>query len=312
LTAAAARLPPAAAVANPLDWATDGRDWPHREASRFVQAGGLLWHVQRCGRGPTLLLLHGTGASTHSWRGLLPALAEGFDLIAVDLPGHGFSGRPPPEVLSLAGMAAAVGRLLAALEVAPALAVGHSAGAAVAARLALDGHAAPHGIVGINAALLPFAGMAGHLFAPLARLLADSPLVPRLFARHAAAPGTVERMLRRTGSRLDPAGIAFYRRLAASPAHVAAALGMMARWDLDGLARDLPRLAPPLLLLAGGADGTVPAEAAYGVRALLPATEVAYLRGLGHLAHEERPADVAALLRRFAGRVLGGGPADLR
>ena len=49
-----------------LDWATDGRDWPNHAASRFVEAAGMRWHVQVMGSGPALLLLHGTGAATHS------------------------------------------------------------------------------------------------------------------------------------------------------------------------------------------------------------------------------------------------------
>ena len=50
------------------EWKREGRDWPNREASRFVLASGLWWHVQVMGSGPVLLLLHGTGAATHSWR----------------------------------------------------------------------------------------------------------------------------------------------------------------------------------------------------------------------------------------------------
>ena len=50
------------------DWATDGRDWPNREASSIVREGGYEWHVQMMGSGPVCLLLHGTGAATHSWR----------------------------------------------------------------------------------------------------------------------------------------------------------------------------------------------------------------------------------------------------
>ena len=58
------------------NWERDGRDWPNREASRFVHAAGLRWHVQVMGSGPVVLLLHGTGAATHSWRDLMPKLAE--------------------------------------------------------------------------------------------------------------------------------------------------------------------------------------------------------------------------------------------
>jgi magnesium chelatase accessory protein len=59
-------------------WNIEGIGWPHRETSRFLTAGGLRWHVQEAGDGPTLLLLHGAGAATHSWRGLFPLLAERF------------------------------------------------------------------------------------------------------------------------------------------------------------------------------------------------------------------------------------------
>jgi magnesium chelatase accessory protein len=61
-----------------LDWAKDGADWPNREASRFVDAAGMRWHVQVMGQGPVLLLLHGTGASTHSWRDVMPLLRAPF------------------------------------------------------------------------------------------------------------------------------------------------------------------------------------------------------------------------------------------
>ena len=118
-----------------LDWDTDGRDWPNREASRFVEAGGLRWHVQCAGdrRRPVVVLLHGTGASSHSWRDLLPLLAEHAFVVAPDLPGHGFSGTPAERSgFTLPGMARGVSELLRALRLEPQLIAGHSAGAAVA------------------------------------------------------------------------------------------------------------------------------------------------------------------------------------
>lgn len=59
-------------MSDPLAWDRDGRDWPNRAASRFVEVGGIHWHVQQLGQGPVLLLLHGTGAATHSWRDIAP------------------------------------------------------------------------------------------------------------------------------------------------------------------------------------------------------------------------------------------------
>ena len=57
-------------------WDHDGADWPHRHSSIFVHAAGLRWHVQQMGRGPVVLLIHGTSAATHSFRGLAPLLAD--------------------------------------------------------------------------------------------------------------------------------------------------------------------------------------------------------------------------------------------
>ena len=55
---------------------------------------GLRWHVQMMGTGPQVLLLHGAGAATHSWRDVAPLLARDFTVIAPDLPGHGFTDTP--------------------------------------------------------------------------------------------------------------------------------------------------------------------------------------------------------------------------
>jgi magnesium chelatase accessory protein len=283
-------------------WAEDGRDWPNREASQFVRADGLEWHVQRMGTGPKLLLIHGTGAATHSWRGLLPLLARHWDVIAPDLPGHGFTESPYPDRQSLPGMAKALAALLQSLDVAPVLAVGHSAGAAILTRMALDGAIDPRGLVSLNGAMLPLAGMPGLIFAPIARAMAGISVVPRLFAWHAADARMVANLLRNTGSTIDAQGVEFYRRLVRRPGHVAGALAMMAHWDLQPLARDLARLTTPLALVVGGNDRTIPPRDAARIQSVLPAAEIVTLAGLGHLAHEEDPMQVDHVIEGLAAR----------
>jgi magnesium chelatase accessory protein len=255
------------------------------------------------------LLLHGTGASTHSWRDVAPLLVQrGYTVIAPDLPGHAFTGMPPGGVgapqLGLNGMARAMQALLGILHAEPTLVVGHSAGAAIAIRMALDGLIHPQRIVGINAAVLPLGGLAGPLFSPVAKLMAAAPLVPRLFAWRARNPAVLERLLGSTGSKLDPAGTALYQRLVSHPAHAAGALAMMANWNLPQLARDLPRLDTPLDLFVGDHDRTVPpAHGALIRERLAPAArgELVVLQGLGHLAHEEAPERVVAAISPSAG-----------
>ena len=280
--------------------AAGAEDWPNRSASRFLRAGGLDWHVQQFGSGPVLLLVHGTGASTHSWREVAPLLGEHFSVVVPDLPGHGLTAAPAFSEFSLPAMARALGALLAQLGLAPALAVGHSAGAAILVRMALDGLIAPQLLISVNGALLPLEGLPGWLFAPLARVLARSSVAPRWMARRAAGGAMVERLVADTGSQLDATGVELYRQLAQRPGHVAAALAMMANWDLAALARDLPRLKTPLVLLTGSADRTIAPASAQRVKALLPAARLVSLGPLGHLAHEERPREVAQLVVELA------------
>jgi magnesium chelatase accessory protein len=285
-------------------------DWPYRAHSHMVQAGGLRWHVQLLGRpagtAPVLLLLHGTGASTHTWRGLLPYLLPHFTVLAPDLPGHASTTRPAAaEGLSLAGMATSLGALLQVLQLQPQVVVGHSAGAAIAARLCLDGAAAPHALFSVNGAWLPPQGAAGWWYAPMARLLAANPVAPHLFAWQAARPAVLRRLIEGTGSHIDAVGLDHYRRLAANPAHVGAVIAMMAAWQLPPLLQELHRLQPTLHLLVGEADRAVPPAVAQAVlqRLLVDKATAAHLHRLpqlGHLAHEEAPAVVAKLVLEYS------------
>jgi magnesium chelatase accessory protein len=263
----------------------------------FVEAAGLRWFVQHAGQGgPTLLLLHGTGASVHSFAALMPRLAHRCRLLAIDLPGHGRSSRAAAAQCSLPGMGRAIAALLETLAVRPDIAVGHSAGAALLVRMALDGHIVPREIVAINGAFLPYGGALAPLLSPLARLLYGQAWVPRLFARRAADAAVVRRLIEGTGSRLDDTGIAAYQALMQRPGQAEAALAMMAHWDLRALARDLPQLALPLHLLVGARDRAVPPAQARRVAARCRQARVTLLDGVGHLAHEEAPGAVAECL----------------
>lgn len=285
--------------AGALDWAAERGSWPHAQSSGFHEAGGLRWHVQQMGQGPVILLIHGTGASTHSWRGIAPLLAERFTVIAPDLPGHGFTERASGQRLSLPAMATSLAALVERLGVRPLLVVGHSAGAAILIRCCLDGSLQPKSVISLNGALLPFRGAAGFLFPPLARLLFLNPLTPRIFARSAGDRQRVVRLIRGTGSELDAAGIELYARLFSSPAHVAATLGMMANWDLHRFARDLPNLTLPLHLLAGDKDKAVPPAEAERICRIVPGARLQRWPTLGHLAHEEDPVTIAEWIMRL-------------
>lgn len=279
-------------------WDVEGRDWPNRAASSFVRAGGLMWHVQIAGDGPAVVLIHGTGAGTHTWRGLLPLLAQSCKVVAMDLPGHAFTEKPERSHLALPHMAKAVSSLLAEIGVKPRHMVGHSAGAAVALRMTLDGAVAPERIVSLNGAFRPFNGLAAILFPVMARLLALNPFAAPFLAWRASTPSAVSRLIAGTGSVLDAAATDYYARLLRTERHVAATLAMMAYWDLTPLLRDLRKLKSTLVLVANANDRAVPPREAGMTARLVEDSRVVKLEWGGHLAHEEKPAFFSDLLVR--------------
>jgi magnesium chelatase accessory protein len=277
----------------PMDWEANRATWPHTDHSRFVTVHGQIWHVQTFGSGPVLLLLHGTGASTHSWRDLVLPLAESHTVICLDLPGHAFSYWDTKKSNSLDHMASGLAALLNHLQVWPSVIVGHSAGAAVAAQLILQHTTLPvPTLIGLNPAWLPLTGLASWLFPPTAKLLALNPLSGVLFAKQAAKPSVVRNLLQSTGSHFDEAGLSYYQRLLQTPSHDRGVLAMMAAWRLNRLAQQLPQLSGPVFMLLGGNDRTIPASLAAQTMTLLPKTTSRTLAGLGHLAHEEAPDTV--------------------
>ncbi|MFN3989544.1 MAG: alpha/beta fold hydrolase BchO [Erythrobacter sp.] len=289
-------------MARPLDWSREGLIWPHRAASQFVSVGAARWHIQRMGSGEPLLLLHGTGASVHSWRDVMPILAQTHDVIALDLPRHAFTTGHAPDALSLVRMAGELARLLKTLDVTPAGIIGHSAGAALALQLALEhDHKGP--IIGLNSALRPFPGIGAQLFPAVAKLFLVNPLVPRIFSASLMREAEAERFLEKsTGSTIDAAGMACYAALFRNPAHAKGALAMMANWDLPGLKARMGRVTNPVLLVHSDRDAAIPLDWAREARGWLKAAQLEVLPGLGHLAHEEAPEQAAALIRAFLGR----------
>jgi len=294
------------------DWAREGQTWPNRAASRFLRAGRILWHVQRMGaaEAPALLLLHGTGAATHSFRDLMPRLARSFHVLAVDLPGHGFTDARGTEVLTLPGMARALRSLLDHLEIAPVAAAGHSAGAAVAIRMAQTTDFSPAHLFGFNAALEPIQGNA--LFQPMARLLFLNPLTPRVVAWRAGFGDLGRTLLSATGSRIDAAGLAGYNLLFSNRAHVRGALGMMAHWDLAPLQRELPALTVPLTLIAAEDDPMVPAAVSRKAAARAGAGDYVGIPHGGHLLHETDIEPIARLIEERCGAASARAPLDAR
>lgn len=285
-----------------MDWRRDLPTWPNAELSRLVPQRPHRWHVQETGTGPTLLLIHGAGGATHSWRDVLPDLAADFHVIAIDLPGQGFTKLGVRQRCGLDHMSEDIASLCKAQGWQPSAIIGHSAGAAIALRLSqrirtLQDEAPV--VIGLNAALGNFKGVAGWLFPALAKVLALNPLASGLFVKSVSGAGRIQSLIRSTGSDLDAKGLQLYERLIKDTNHVEATLTMMSQWRLDRLNADLPTLGTRTILLAASADKAVPADVSEDAARKMTNAQYIALPGLGHLAHEEEPAMICNMIRQL-------------
>lgn len=284
-----------------MRWPQDAHDWPLTAHSRSVLCRPHRWHIQEAGTGPTILLIHGAGGATQSFRHLFPLLTPQFRTVAVDLPGQGFTQLGARHRCGLDNMATDLLALLRHEGISPDLIVGHSAGAAIALRLIELGLRPEMGIVGINAALGNFKGVAGWLFPAMAKVLSVTPFSAELFCA-TATKSSVAKLIQGTGSTLGADGQALYLRLAQDPGHVGATLAMMAQWSLDALLTRLPQIETPVLLIVGDADTAVPPQTSVDAAKRLPTAQVIRLPKLGHLAHEEDATTIATLIANAMGR----------
>ena len=269
-----------------MDWAAHADDWPMAAHSRFTLCKPHRWHLQEMGTGPLLLLIHGAGGGTQSWRHFMPLLAQHARVVAMDLPGQGFTKSGSRQRHGLVPTAQDIAALCRQEGWQPAAIIGHSAGAAIALELArmLEGRVP---VIGINAALAPFKGLAGLAFPVIAKTLSVLPGVAHLFTASTNRKGSVTRLIEGTGSQLPDADLTWYRALISDRGHVDGALSMMAQWDLNPLLRALKDHPSDVLLIAADRDKTVPPRTSADAARTLPRGSSVLLEGLGHLAHEE-------------------------
>jgi pimeloyl-ACP methyl ester carboxylesterase len=274
----------------------------------FVSVNGLDVHVVQRGRGePAVLLLHGFGASTFSWREVIDTLGRKRGAVAFDRPAFGFTERPMPESWSgenpytpAAAAELTIG-LMDALRIDRAVLVGHSAGAAVAILAAADHPGRVAGLV------LEAPALGAPSAVPVPGWLLRSPQLrrigPRLVRGIAGRGDAVIRQAWHDPWRVGPAVIEGYRKpLKARDwdralwEYTAAGQGTDAAERLKGL--DLP-----VLVVTGDDDRIVPPAASRAVAALRPGIELVELKDTGHIPHEERPAEFLAAIAPFLDRV---------
>lgn len=263
------------------------------------------------GEGPPVVFVHGLSGSWQNWLEQLPVLAREHRVLAVDLPGFGYSPMPREEI-SIAGYARLLDELLSQLEIAAAAVVGNSMGGFIGAELAI---AFPRRVERL--VLVSAAGLSTHNEPRTVRAM---PAILRLQRIIAASAATVasrseavarRRRLReatlnlvvRHPDRLPAALAAEQLRGAGKPGFIPA-LEALIRFDVR---ERLPEIACPTLIVWGEDDRLITVDDADVFEQLIPDSRKVIFEDTGHMAMLERPEAFNELLSEFlAERPLSG------
>jgi len=262
-------------------------------------------HYEEQGEGPPLLLLHGLGESTFTWHDILPALAAGHRVIALDLKGFGRSDKPDDGAYSADDQAALVARFILERGLSDLTLIGHSFGGTVALRAALVESIAGKGrirrIVAIGAPALPRAAAR--------RLdLVMTPLIPDAVAAVVPAETAARFLLKeamggRTPSEENVKGYAApYEDRDAVRAFFATARSIINERDAEAVKARYRAIRQSVLLVWCRKDPIVPLRSGRQLAAALPHARLAILDGCHHLPQHERPKQLLKTLGPFLGQ----------
>jgi len=272
-------------------------DWPNRQHSSTVSVGGLDWHVQLTGKGPVVLLLHGTGSSTHSWSDLIPLLEAHVQVLVPDLPGHAFTLGAKLEDLTLDEIAHSLQLLIEQLGIeTPLIVVGHSAGAPLALRFAVGSSKPPKLVIALNPSFIPPPAVYTSFFGPLLGPITRSSTLSSLLASLSPSLGMVDKLLDSTNTILPETRRVYYRKLFERSEHVRGSMNFMAAADIHKVLVEANLYRGKLICVLGNQDAWIPVKPLEKIILdYFPAAEIVKWEG-GHIMHELEPNKVAQLI----------------
>jgi pimeloyl-ACP methyl ester carboxylesterase len=280
--------------------------------SKFVEVKGLKVHYKEMGMGdPPILLLHGFGASSFSWREVMQPLAKSGRVVAYDRPAFGLTSRPLPgdwegeSPYSLTFQTDLVPALMDKFGIQKAILVGNSAGGTVSLAAALKYPERVRGLVLVDAAIYT-SGSRGNL-----QWLYQVPQVNRL------GPLFVRSLAGEQGSQIitqawhDPSKItpeieAGYRKPLLADNWDKALWEFTRASRSSGLEARLKELQVPVLVVTGDDDRIVPTAQSLRLATEIPNARLVVFSACGHVPQEECPQNFLEAINGFLTSLADG------
>jgi len=272
---------------------------PHSEYSRFVEIDGVRIHYQEKGLGTPLVLLHGFTSSTYSWKDVFEPLSKNFRVVAVDLKGFGFSGKPDGDYTRRA-QAQLVAHLLDHLKIEKAWLCGNSMGGEVALNVAL---ANPQHVAGLI--LIDSAGFEVKGGGSLAPAYVRIPFVGRAVAALAL---TSDKLVREgleksffDDAKITADRVAYYYRPLKTRGGQLAALRARTQAGQFPIEQELGRINARTLIIWGAEDAIIPLAAGRTMNSMIKDSKLVIIEKCGHVPQEEMPKRVVDEVTAFIG-----------
>lgn len=269
---------------------------PHAVYSRFADVDGVRLHYQEKGEGLPLVLLHGYTASTYVWKEVFEPLATRYHVIAVDMKGFGFSGKPDGDYTRRAQSELVV-KLLDHLKIDRAIWCGNSMGGEVSLNAARYHPQQVRALI-----LVDSQGVTVENGASVAPGVASWPVVGPLLTALALTSDS----LVRDGLKLnyyddskvtDEAVAAYYRPLKTRGGQRAAFLARR-QASQQSIEPEVGKIQQPTLIIWGAEDEVIPVEAGRKLNSLIQGSRLAVFDHCGHVPQSE-------MTNRFLSEVTG-------
>lgn len=255
-------------------------------SSSFISIDGINVHYRDVGKGEAILLIHGTGASLHTWEKWIDILSPSYRVISFDLPGFGLTGPDPNHNYQISRYSAILDSLMVKLKVDSFHIAGNSLGGLVAWRYTTQ---FPQKILTLNlidAAGLPQPGKKPPFVFQLAKLPVLSTLLQKVTPKSIIENSMLD--VYKNDQLVTEKLIDRYFELSLREGNRTAFVKRMSQLNEKLDISDLKKITAPVLIQWGKDDRWIPLAKGYEFKKLIPQAELKIYNS-GHVPMEENP-----------------------
>lgn len=268
--------------------------------SEFVEIDGMQVHYRDEGNTSDsipLILIHGTGASLHTWEGWVKSLKKNHRIITFDLPAYGLTGPNPTGDYSQDYYVSFVDKLLTKLSVKKCILGGNSLGGGITWAYSLTHPERVQKMILVDAGGYPMTSKS----VPIAFQLAKVPILNKLF-QYITPRSIIEKSIRNVyvqDGRITDNLINRYYELALREGNRKAFIDRMKISIISDKYLKIKTLTLPTLIIWGNQDGLIPIAVAEQFHNDLPNDTLVVFKDLGHTPMEEDPENTVKAVKYF-------------